>query len=95
MKYIIKTPEEIIRLHALIYVGLVTEDGINFKPPYIKGTFRYFNTLDDSGSIAPVNQEMIDFCNSDKVGALEAKQIIGNEFYLLQDLIAMGKIINI
>lgn len=92
MKYIIKTPEQIVRLHTLVYIGLVTEDGIHFKPPLIRGTMRYFDTLDSTGSIAPVNQEMIDFANSDKIGAQEAREIIGDVFYTYEELLNLNKI---
>lgn len=93
MKYIIKTAAEIVRLHSLIYVGLVTQDGTIFKPPYARGTLRYFDALDTSGCIAPVTQQMIDFSNSDLEGAAEVKDLMGDVFYTYQELIDGGQII--
>lgn len=96
MKYIIKTSQEVKRLQALIYVGLVTsENRKDFEPPKIKpeGTSDYFKPIDSEGLIAPVTNQMIAFSNSDFEGAAEAKEIIGDVFYTYEELISLQKII--
>lgn len=81
--YIIKPHEQISRLNELLYFHFVTEDGLNFKFPYMEGTDRYIAPLDEAGTVCAITPAMVEFTKSNT----EAKKIIGNVFYNYQQLI--------
>lgn len=56
MNYIRPTQQEAINLNNILYTALVTDDGVNFKFPYQRGTTSY---IDVNRLVYPVDGGML------------------------------------